>query len=185
MFDATVQAIRITEARPRSSHFQPFAGTTRSAAVRVGTNGSAWDEGYLAAKAEADADHRALLTMIAAAEAFQPEPSEELAALIAETVLRLVTEIVGAVEIDHETLLKRAKRAAALISDTDAARTMWVHPDDVEVLQDSGLSLSIMADPAADRGSIRIDCSPGWIEHGTSLYLDALRSGLGLKERET
>ena len=41
-------------------------------------------------------------------------------------------------------------------------------------------SLSIVGDPSLSRGDIRIDCSAGWIEHGTSLYLDALRSELGL-----
>ncbi len=62
--------------------------------------------------------------------------------------------------------------------------TLCVNPDDVALLDGFETTLTIVGDPSLPRGDLRIDCSAGWIEHGTSLYLDALRSELGLSEPE-
>ena len=182
MFEPVVHAVRVVDAKPASFDFRPFANPQSPDAAPVECPDQSWGEGYQAAKAEVAADRAALLALIASAEALRPESSEEIAALIAETVFRLVSEIVGEVEVERNALIRRAMSSAALISDADAARTMWVHPDDMASLSECNLTLNIMADPAAVRGSIRIDCSAGWIEHGTPLYLDALRSGLGVTE---
>lgn len=125
-------------------------------------------------------ERAALLKLIASAEALQPEPSDELAVLIGESVAALVAQIVGSVTIDRSLLERRAQQAAAIIAECDAARTMWVNPDDAELLQYAVLPLEVRSDPEAERGSIRIDCSSGWIEHGTALYLERLRTELGL-----
>ncbi len=125
-------------------------------------------------------EREGLLKLIGSAEALQPEPSDELAVLIGESVATLVTQIVGDVAIDRTILETRARQAAAIIAECDAARTMWLHPDDADLLRDASLPLEIGADPEAERGSIRIDCSSGWIEHGTALYLERLRMELGL-----
>ncbi len=141
-----------------------------------------YDAGMKAAEARFAPERAALKQLVAAAAALQPEPSDELAVLIAETVEGLVTKIVGAVELDRAELAERAQRAAALVGDCDNARTMWVNPEDMALLEGADLPLALCADNAAARGSIRIDCSAGWIEAGTALYLDALRVELGLKD---
>jgi flagellar assembly protein FliH len=120
--------------------------------------------------------------LIASAQNLQNEPSDELAALIAQTVERLVRECVGVAPVDAEHLNKQAMRAAALISECDAARTMWLHPDDLMLIDQNSLPIAVMADPQAERGSIRIDCSAGWIEYGVPLYLNDLRAALGMTE---
>ena len=125
-------------------------------------------------------ERRQLQELIAAAEVLQPEPSDELAVLIGETVETLVTQIVGNAPIDSKLLNARAKQAADLIAECDAARTIWLHPDDVALLDKDAFAMDVLADPKAERGSVRIDCSAGWIEHGTALYLDQLRVELGL-----
>jgi flagellar assembly protein FliH len=186
MFDPSLQAISVLDARAEPSPYRPtmrhgIPAVSQASAIPETT---AWDEGRMAAAQEWEDERSAMLTLIAAAQALQPEPSEELAALIAETVLLLVSDIVGQVEVDRDGLLRRAKRAAAQIGECDNARVLLAHPQDVALLADANLSLTIMADPLAEPGSIRIDCSPGWIEHGTSIYLDSLRSELGLAERE-
>jgi hypothetical protein len=91
-----------------------------------------------------------------------------------------VSEIIGNAPIDRDWLNTHARRAADMIAECDAARTMWVHPYDLPLIDSNLISLTLMADPEAERGSIRIDCSTGWIEHGTALYLDELRTELGL-----
>ncbi len=137
-------------------------------------------EGRLLAAADFALEKRSLQALLSSADALQPEPSDELAVLIGEAVEMLVRQIVGDVAIDAELLTKRAQQAASLVAECDAARTMWVHPDDLDLLDPDVLAIPLKPDPAAERGSIRIDCSAGWIEHGTALYLDQLRIDLGL-----
>ncbi len=120
--------------------------------------------------------------LIANAQALQSEPSEELAVLIAETIEQLVRQCVGVSPVDTDHLNAQATRAAKLISECDQARTMWVHPVDLPLIDQNALPIKVMADPASARGSIRIDCSAGWIEHGRPLYLEELRTALGVTE---
>lgn len=113
-------------------------------------------------------------TVLASAAALQPEPSDELAAIITEAVVKLARIAVGRAAIDGKWLITRAHEAAAIIAECDAARTLWVHPDDVALLADAGIALDILADPHAEPGSIRIACSSGWIEHGRPLYIERI-----------
>lgn len=136
-------------------------------------------EGQRLAEAAFVAERHQLLALLAGAEALQDEPSEELAQLIAETVERLVRQIVAEAPIDAEWLQAQAETAAAMVADADKARTLWVHPEDAALLADSPLTLAIESDPAMVRGTIRLETSTGWIEHGRAVYLDELRTALG------
>jgi flagellar assembly protein FliH len=112
--------------------------------------------------------------LVASSAALQPDPSDELAALIADAVTGLAQSVIGRAPIDQEWLIARAHEAAAIIADCDAARTIWVHPDDAPLLADASLALEIHADPDAAPGSIRTACSSGWIEHGRSLFIEQI-----------
>lgn len=144
--------------------------------------GLGYENGRKASEDAFSVERTALLALLEKANALRPEPSEELALLIGETVYRLVSDIVGQVEIDRECLARRASAAVAIIAECDNARILYLNPDDVALLDGFETSLTIVADPSLPRGDLRIDCSAGWIEHGTSLYLEALRSELGLLE---
>ncbi|WP_447758423.1 FliH/SctL family protein [Sphingopyxis fribergensis] len=136
-------------------------------------------EGQRLAEAAFVAERHQLLALLAGAEALQDEPSEELAQLIAETVERLVRQIVATAPIDAEWLQAQAETAASMVADADKARTLWVHPDDAALLADCPLTLAIESDPAMVRGTVRLETSTGWIEHGRAVYLDELRTALG------
>ncbi|MBB5704926.1 FliH/SctL family protein [Sphingopyxis panaciterrulae] len=136
-------------------------------------------EGQRLAEAAFVAERHRLLALIAATEALQDEPSEELAELIAETVERLVRQIVATAPIDAAWLMEQAETAATMVAECDKARTLWVHPDDAALLVDCPLALPVEADSAVARGTVRIETSAGWIEHGRSVYLDELRAALG------
>jgi len=136
-------------------------------------------EGQRVAEAAFVAERHQLLALLAGAEALQDEPSEELAQLIAETVERLVRQIVAAAPIDAEWLQAQAETAAAMVADADKARSLWVHPEDAALLADCPLTLALESDPAMVRGTVRIETSTGWIEHGRAVYLDELRAALG------
>jgi len=198
MSDSAVRSIRLVDAAPRrsgfvqgsfarscldlpagSNHLPGVAGEHPATADRY-TQG--FDDGRRATEEAFSSERAALLSLIEKANALQPEPSEELATLIGETVYRLVTDIVGEVEIDRDCLTRRATAAAGLVAECDSARTLCVNPDDLPLLEGLDTVLTLAGDASLSRGDIRIDCSVGWIEHGTSLYLDALRSELGLTE---
>lgn len=199
MSEVGVRSIRIVDAAPPNNGFVPgsFVRMGHSTSVNGIHNGretsgeqgpgvDRYAEGFEAgrsAAAETYAIERAsLLKLIEKAGCLQPEASEELAVLIAETVFRLVTDIVGTVNVDRECLARRASAAASLVAECDNARTLCVNPEDLTLLDDLDTNLTIVGDPSLARGDIRIDCSAGWIEHGTSLYLDALRLELGQTE---
>jgi flagellar assembly protein FliH len=136
-------------------------------------------EGQRLAEAAFAVEREQLLALVAGAEALQDEPSEELAQLIAETVERLVRQIVGRAPIDAEWLQTQADIAAAMVAEADKARTLWVNPADAALLMDAPIALPVEADPAMMRGTVRIETSAGWIEHGRAVYLNELRAALG------
>jgi flagellar assembly protein FliH len=182
--------VALAEAMARGSGFRPMSFA--SSAYAAPTEQDAVDEldlddpfarglaeGQRLAEAAFVAERHQLLALLASAEALQDEPSEELAQLIAETVERLVRQIVVTAPIDAEWLKAQAETAAAMVADADKARTLWVHPDDAALLADSPLMLAVESDKAMMRGTIRLETSSGWIEHGRAVYLDELRAALG------
>ncbi|WP_411339964.1 flagellar biosynthetic protein [Sphingopyxis sp. J-6] len=136
-------------------------------------------EGQRLAESAYTAERHQLLALIAGAEALQDEPSEELAQLIAETVERLVRQIVAEAPIDAAWLKEQAETAATLVAEADKARTLWVHPLDAALLVDADLRLPVEADAAMVRGTVRVESSAGWIEHGRAVYLNELTAALG------
>jgi flagellar assembly protein FliH len=195
MSEPAVNIVRIAEARPQGGGFSPFRNGVRQTRMMGRTSttplvsdpdafAKGFEAGERAAAETIGAERESFRRLVESASVFQPEPSEELAALIAETVCRLVEEIVGRTVIDNERLAERATAAAQMISECDANRTLFAHPDDVAFLQSCAIALTIKPDPAIERGGLRIDCSAGWIELGSSLYLEALRAELGVERGE-
>ena len=195
MSDSIVRAIRIVDAASPKSDFVPgnFARIDSVPSNKNAPTNGEWpavadryqlgfEDGRREAQDAFEVERAALQRLVESVGALQPESSEELAMLIGETVYRLVTDIVGKAQIDADRLSHRASAAAALIAECDNARTLCVNPEDVPLLEGLRTSLKIEGDSSLARGDVRIDCSAGWIEHGTSLYLDALRSELGLMD---
>ena len=189
MFDNNVQILSISDARHVHSGFRPMHREYEAASDSIATQ-NAIDDPYsrgladgqeLAVTAFAE-EKLQLSALLNAAENLQAEPSEELAQLIGETVFRLVRQIVEAAPVDADWLRAQAQKAAEIISECDSARTAWLHPDDIALIDTATFPLPVMADTAAQRGAIRIDCSAGWVEHGRSNYLEALRVALSLED---
>lgn len=182
--------VRLTDAMAQPRGFRPLsfapaaepASPTPAVSVEQGEDdpfARGLAEGQRLAEAAYTAERHQLLALLASAEALQDEPSEELAQLIAETVERLVRQIVATAPIDAEWLRAQADTAAAMVADADKARSLWVHPDDAALLADCPLTLTVNSDPAMVRGTVRLETSSGWIEHGRAVYLDELRAALG------
>jgi flagellar assembly protein FliH len=189
MFDGNIEVVSISDARHAHSSFRPmhreYAGSDSAVTTLQSTDDPyalGLADGQELAAAAFDEERAQLCALLSAAEHLQAEPSEELAQLIGETVFRLVRQIIEAAPVDADWLHQQAQKAADVISECDAARTAWLHPDDAALIDPATFPLPVMADAAAERGSIRIDCSEGWVEHGRSNYLYALRVALSLEE---
>jgi flagellar assembly protein FliH len=195
MSDADAHAIQLSDAKYNRG-FRPllpspqgntinFAGS--SAHSQSSTSRDQYETGFAAGQQKAQeiyAIERAHYnTLIASAQAIQSEASDELAALIVATVCHLVRKITGSAPIDGELLNRHAISAAALVAECDMARTLWVHPDDIELIDQAAIGLTVMADNTVERGSVSLECSQGWIEHGRSLYLERLPGLLDSQEQ--
>lgn len=137
-----------------------------------------FNQGRVTVEAEVAAERRAIAQLAEALDALQPEPPHALARLLAETVERLVRQIVGEVTIDTDSLLARASAAAELIADEAAPSRMRLHPADLERLKGARLDLEMIADAHLPEGTILIETGEGWIEDGTEARLDHLRAAL-------
>lgn len=142
----------------------------------------AYAEGYEDGRRAAGdefAEERANMARLAEAlEVLRPEPSNALALLLAETVDRLVREIIGTVDIDATLLLVRAKAAAALIGQNVEPSKLRAHPDDAALLEPANLAVEIAPDPSLQRGTIVLETGHGWIEDGPAVRLERLRAEL-------
>jgi len=135
-------------------------------------------EGRRTVEAEVAAERDAVARLAETLENLRPEPSRDLGVLLAETVKRLVTQIVGEVAIDDETLRARAHAAAEIVADETAPVRMRLHPNDFQRLQDAQLGLELLSDSHLAPGTIMLETADGWIEDGPQVRLDKLRAAL-------
>jgi len=135
-------------------------------------------EGRRLAMIDLEEERSALARLAASLEALKPENSDGLAALLADTVKRLVTQIVGEVEINADTLHERVQAIAAMIAEETAPKRLRLHPTDVARLQGATLPLDMVADPMLAPGTIVLDTGSGWVEDGPHVRLEKLRAQL-------
>lgn len=135
-------------------------------------------EGRREAEQDYEAERDALARLAQSLQVLRPEPANALALLLAETVDRLVREIVGQAEVDPHLLLARAQQAAALVAREVEPTKLRAHPDDIVHLANAGLNVALEPDPALARGSIVLETGHGWIEDGPAVRLERLRAEL-------
>lgn len=158
----------------------PAAPTAEDELARVEAEAFAlgYESGREAAEQELAAERDAIAALAQSLDALRPLPSQQLALLLAETVDRLVRQLVGEVDVDPVLLLSRAKAAAALLGSEAGAAKMRLHPQDVPLVSEAGLAVAVEADPALERGAIRIETATGWIEDSPAIRLERLRAEL-------
>ncbi len=135
-------------------------------------------EGRREAEADYEAERDALARLTQSLQVLKPEPANALALLLAETVDRLVREVVGQVDVDANLLLARAQQAAALVAREVEPTKLRAHPDDIVHLEPAQLAVTLEADPGLARGSIVLETGHGWIEDGPAVRLERLRAEL-------
>lgn len=187
-----VVAVPFSALRPASSPFRAGLGSASGfAPASVATSKAPQDDyarGYADGASDVEArmgdDAGAAEKIRAAIAQLRAEPSEELGLYIAEAVSHLVRLIVGETQIAPEEITRRAKAAAALIAENDAATSIRLHPDDAAIVGANVGEVSVIAEPGLLRGDILVDCASGTIEDGNALRLAALDAALGLGAHE-
>lgn len=122
--------------------------------------------------AEADARDR----LVEALELLAPAPSGMLSTMLSATVVRLVEQIVGEVEIDMERLIQRCDSVAAFIESNQDKSALHLHPEDAELLKDEAIGVPMIADRNMQRGCVRLETADGWVEDGPDVRLSRLRA---------
>jgi flagellar assembly protein FliH len=153
-------------------------GTLDFEAIYANGFSQGFEQGRQAVEDQLAEERAAIARMAETLEVLQPESTNALALLLAETVDRLVRQIVGTVEIDGALLTARAEAAAALIgAETEPAR-LRVNPEDIHLLEGARIPVEVVGDPTLVRGSIMLETGSGWIEDGPAVRLDRLRAEL-------
>lgn len=135
-----------------------------------------FDEGCrITAQAQAE-EGEAQARLAEALELLAPAPSGMLSTMLSATVVRLVEQIVGEVEIDMERLVQRCDTVAAFIEGNQDRNALHLHPDDVELLKDAAIGVPMVADKAMQRGCVRLETADGWVEDGPDVRLSRLRA---------
>jgi len=139
--------------------------------------GMAMAERMAAERGEADA--QALARIAAALEAASGFDRDALAERLRQTVLALVTRLVGESGVDAELLQQRVQAAAALLADSAEAAFLRLHPDDFALLDiHVPAGVTATADPSIERGGFRIETRTTSIEDGPSAWLAQLAAAL-------
>jgi flagellar assembly protein FliH len=136
------------------------------------------EEGRKTVEAEFAAERDALGRLAESLAVLRPEPANALALLLAETVDRLVRQVVGEVEVDANLLIARAQAAAQLVAKDVEPTRLRAHPDDIIYLEAACLDVPLHPDPQLDRGALVLETGHGWIEDGPAVRLDRLRAEL-------
>ena len=157
---------------------RPLTAEQQRLRVEAEAYAKGYDEARRTLEQEVAAERAAIARLAETLEALKPEPTNALALLLAETVDRLVREIIGTVEIDSSLLLERARAAAALIGENVEPSRLLVNPEDLPLLQSADLQVELSADPALPRGSVTLETGHGWIEDGPAVRLERLRAEL-------
>lgn len=139
-------------------------------------------EGLAAAAAAAQTARtrdEALLTGLATALGEGRLDREQVAAQLRQTVMFLVTRIVGDVGVAADRLGTRIDAAAEMLAEAGESAMLRVNPDDVALL-DGRLPATIFAigDAAVARGSFVLESASTVVEDGPALWLEQLASAM-------
>lgn len=135
-----------------------------------------FDQGRRATGDAMAADMQARQKLTESLEMLAPAPSGMLSTMLSATVVRLVEQIVGEVEIDIERLLQRCDTVAAFIEDNDDKSALHLHPQDIALLEGEEVGVKLVADAAMQRGCVRLETADGWVEDGPDVRLARLRA---------
>lgn len=147
----------------------------------------AWAEGHAAGCSEARNEAQALAEAEAAARTrielslgrLNSEQAETLRQRLIDTVAALCEAALAPLALDRCALLRRVEAAAAMLSRADDDKVLRLHPDDLTlVAKQLPQELEVLADPALERGALRIETRAGGVEDGPAHWRRAIAEAL-------
>lgn len=104
---------------------------------------------------------------------------ERMAGHLRQTVLHLVSKLVGEVGIAPDVLAGRIKAAVDLLADNAESALLRLHPDDVPLVEGK-LPAAVFAvgDPHVSRGGFVIESASTIVEDGPDLWLEQLAQAI-------
>lgn len=148
----------------------------------------AWQDGHAAGFAEAHAAGLELAEAEDAARArielslarLDGELAEQLRQKLFATVEALCEAAIAPLALDKAALAARVERAAAMLARADDERVLRLHPDDLKLIKTRlPKDLDVLADPALERGALRVESSNGGVEDGPEHWRRAIAEALG------
>lgn len=140
-------------------------------------------EGLAAGRAEADAAtaaQTALLTQVSDALARGAHfDRARMAGHLRQTVLHLVTRMIGEAGVAPDVLAARIEAATDLLADSAESAILRLHPDDVALVQDHlPKTVFPVGDAQLKRGAFVIESASTIVEDGPDLWLDQLAQAI-------
>ena len=135
-----------------------------------------FDEGCRITGEAAAEDAEARNRLAEALELLAPAPSGMLSTMLSATVVRLVEQIVGEVEIDIDRLIQRCDTVAAFIDSDEGNGALHLHPEDIVMLEGETIGVKLVPDAQMRRGCVRLETAAGWVEDGPDVRLSRLRA---------
>ncbi|UIJ45436.1 flagellar assembly protein FliH [Sphingomonas cannabina] len=136
-------------------------------------------EGFAAALAQAEADtdrdHMLAQAIGAALAGGDRLDRERIARQLRQTVMLLVSRLVGEAGVSGELLAARIDAAVELLADSAESALLRLHPADMPLIEGKlPKTLFPVADPAVARGSFVLESASTIVEDGPEQWLDQL-----------
>jgi flagellar assembly protein FliH len=147
----------------------------------------AWDDGYAAGQAEAEATARSHAESAGAARErielalarLDNELAEALRQKLYAAVEALCEAAIAPLALDREALTARVARAAEMLARADDDKRLRLHPDDIALLAERlPEGLAVEPDPALERGALRFETTAGGIEDGPAHWRRAIAEAI-------
>lgn len=133
------------------------------------------EEAAAAAAADAAAGEKLALSFARLDEALE----EQLRQRLRDTVAALCEAAIAPLAIDEDMLMRRVATAASLLARADDARVIRLHPQDLQLIAPRlRAEWDVQADPALDRGAIRVEGANGGVEDGPATWRRAIAEAL-------
>ena len=139
--------------------------------------------GYEQAQAEAaqqaqiEAESRAALTLNFSR--FDRELEDVLRQRLRDTVAALCEQALAPLALDQDALMRRIEAAVAMFVRADDERVIRLHPEDITMVSAQlPEDWQVVADPALERGGLRVESANGGVEDGPTQWRAAIAEAL-------
>jgi len=173
-------------AMPATAEPEPEPAPDPVAQARAESYTQGAEEARAAAAQEADQADMLRSKLAHAFARVDGELAEQFRQRLMETVVALCEATLAPLALDRDALTRRVERAAAMFARADDERVIRLHPDDLKLIRAQlPKDWHFSADPALERGAIRVESRHsgveiGGVEDGPSQWRRAIAEALDL-----